>query len=376
MKMRLADICEINPKADLISDEMAVSFVAMQDVSEDGKINTATVRPYQEVKKGFTFFREGDVLFAKITPCMENGKGALAVGLENGIGCGSTELYVLRPKSDVINGAWLYYLTAWPVFRVEAERNMTGSAGQKRVPKMFLEKYEVNVPSLDAQKHQVDLLNCVRDIIDLRRKQLAELDDLIKARFVEMFDRKYNTVLLGDVIKTTSGGTPSKSHSEYYEGGTIPWLTSGEVNAGVITSVENNITEQGMRNSSAKMVPENSVVIAMYGATAGVTGLLRVATTTNQAVCSLLPNDRFIPEYLYYAVASKKEWMISQCKGGGQPNISQGIIKSLELIAAPMEAQEKFTKIVEQVDKSKLAVQKALDEAQLLFDSLMQKYFG
>ena len=374
--MRLADICEINPKADLISDEMAVSFVAMQDVSEDGKINTATVRPYQEVKKGFTFFREGDVLFAKITPCMENGKGALAVGLENGIGCGSTELYVLRPKSDVINGAWLYYLTAWPVFRVEAERNMTGSAGQKRVPKMFLEKYEVNVPSLDAQKHQVDLLNCVRDIIDLRRKQLAELDDLIKARFVEMFDRKYNTVLLGDVIKTTSGGTPSKSHSEYYEGGTIPWLTSGEVNAGVITSVENNITEQGMRNSSAKMVPENSVVIAMYGATAGVTGLLRVATTTNQAVCSLLPNDRFIPEYLYYAVASKKEWMISQCKGGGQPNISQGIIKSLELIAAPMEAQEKFTKIVEQVDKSKLAVQKALDEAQLLFDSLMQKYFG
>ena len=152
-----------------------------------------------------------------------------------------------------------------------------------------------------------------------------------------MFDGKYKMVKLGDIVKTTSGGTPSKAHPEYYENGTIPWLTSGEVNAGIITSVKNHITDIGMKNSSAKMVPANSVVIAMYGATAGVTGLIRLDTTTNQAVCSILPSERFVPEYLYYAVASKKEWMISQCQGGGQPNISQGIIKNMDVIDAPIE---------------------------------------
>ena len=81
--MRLIDVCDINPRAQAIDDNLEVSFVAMPDVSEDGKINTGNIRSYCEVKKGFTCFQEGDVLFAKITPCMENGKGALAVGLKN-----------------------------------------------------------------------------------------------------------------------------------------------------------------------------------------------------------------------------------------------------------------------------------------------------
>lgn len=191
-----------------------------------------------------------------------------------------------------------------------------------------------------------------------------------------MFDGKFPLVKLGDVIKTTSGGTPSKTHKEYYENGTIPWLTSGEINAGVITKVKNFITDEGLNNSSAKIVPENTVVIAMYGATAGVTGILRLETTTNQAVCSLLPSERFVPEFLYYAVSEKKNWMISQCQGGGQPNISQGIIKSMELIDAPKDEQIKFSDFAKQIDKSKVVVQKSLEKTQQLFDKLMQDYFG
>ena len=191
-----------------------------------------------------------------------------------------------------------------------------------------------------------------------------------------MFDGKYKMVKLGDIVKTTSGGTPSKAHPEYYENGTIPWLTSGEVNAGIITSVKNHITDIGMKNSSAKMVPANSVVIAMYGATAGVTGLIRLDTTTNQAVCSILPSERFVPEYLYYAVASKKEWMISQCQGGGQPNISQGIIKNMDVIDAPIEEQIRFATFVEQTDKLKFEIKQSLEKLELLKKSLIQKYFG
>lgn len=373
---KLGDICIINPKSPGFDDTLAVSFVPMPRVGENGEFDPSETREYHEVKKGFTYFQDDDVLFAKITPCMENGKGAIASDLKNGVGFGSTEFHVLRPMSERVTSKWLFYLLSWPLFRKDAEKNMTGSAGQKRVPKSFLEKYSINVPELKVQKEITDTLDKVCDLISLRKQQLAKLDELVKARFVELFDGKYGMVKLGDVIKTTSGGTPSKAHPEYYENGTIPWLTSGEVNAGVITSVRNFITEEGLKKSSAKMVPANSVVIAMYGATAGVTGIIRLDTATNQAVCSLLPNERFIPEYLYYAVASKKEWMISQCQGGGQPNISQGIIKNLELIDAPIEKQEQFFAFVEQTDKSKLPIQQSLDKLELLKKALMQKYFG
>ena len=168
-----------------------------------------------------------------------------------------------------------------------------------------------------------------------------------------MFEGKFDTLKIGEVFRTTSGGTPSKSRLEYYKNGTIPWLSSGEVNKGIIYTVKNYITQEGVDNSSAKMVPENSVVIAMYGATAGQVGLLRIPTTTNQAVCSVLPDSRYIPEYLYYAIKSKKDWMISQCAGGAQPNISQGVIKRMEIVNAPYELQKEFAAFVEQTDKSK-----------------------
>ena len=242
--------------------------------------------------------------------------------------------------------------------------------------KANLLKIDIPVPDMDEQQYVVRVLDDVENLIEIKTKEKFELDNLVKSRFIEMFDGKYKMVKLGDVVKTTSGGTPSKAHPEYYENGTIPWLTSGEVNAGIITSVKNHITDIGMKNSSAKMVPANSVVIAMYGATAGVTGLIRLDTTTNQAVCSILPSERFVPEYLYYAVASKKEWMISQCQGGGQPNISQGIIKNMDVIDAPIEEQIRFATFVKQTDKLKLAAQKTLSELEILKKSLMQKYFG
>lgn len=249
-------------------------------------------------------------------------------------------------------------------------------ATMKHIIKSDFEKTVIPFPQLNIQQAVSFRLKKVEKIIDNYANIIKQLDDLIQARFVEMFESKFPLVKLGDVIKTTSGGTPLKSHKEYYENGTIPWLTSGEVNAGVITKVKNFITEEGLKNSSAKIVPRDTVVIAMYGATAGVTGILRLDATTNQAVCSLLPSDRFIPEFLYYAVSAKKKWLISQSKGGGQKNISQEIIKDMNLFDAPKDEQIKFSDFAKQIDKLKSKVQKSLDETQLLFDSLMQKYFS
>ena len=151
----LGNICYINPKKGQdprLSSGVEVSFVPMPAVTERGEIDATAVKEYDEVKTGFTYFAENDVLFAKITPCMENGKGAVARGLHNGLGFGSTEFHVLRPISGKSNPYWIYTLTAFSQFREDAASNMTGSAGQRRVPASFLENYRVAVPPIELQE--------------------------------------------------------------------------------------------------------------------------------------------------------------------------------------------------------------------------------
>ena len=153
-KVKLGECCEINPKKakdTRLADEIEVSFVSMPSVSEKGEIDPSDIRKYEVVKKGFTYFAENDVLFAKITPCMENGKGAVAKGLMNGIGFGSTEFHVLRPIEGLSNSYWIYVITSFKTFRRDAKANMTGSAGQRRTPASFLESYEVSLPPIELQ---------------------------------------------------------------------------------------------------------------------------------------------------------------------------------------------------------------------------------
>lgn len=148
----LGDCCELNPRrAQGIDDALEVSFLAMPSVSEDGHMDTKVIRPYSEVKKGFTYFSERDVLFAKITPCMENGKGAVAEGLSNGIGAGSTEFHVLRPIPQKSNPYWLYIITMFEAFRINARKVMTGTGGQLRVPISYLKDYPITLPPIELQ---------------------------------------------------------------------------------------------------------------------------------------------------------------------------------------------------------------------------------
>lgn len=148
----LGQCCELNPKRPRnVDDTLMVSFVPMPSVSDDGKIDCSNVRPYKDVKKGFTYFEENDVLFAKITPCMENGKGAVAKDLSNGIGSGSTEFHVLRPLNDVSNPYWLYIITMFPLFREGAKKVMTGTGGQLRVPIDFIKNYPITLPPIELQ---------------------------------------------------------------------------------------------------------------------------------------------------------------------------------------------------------------------------------
>ena len=148
---------------------MPVSFVTMSDVSEGGFIINKCDKKYSDVQKGFTPFEENDILFAKITPCMENGKGAIASNLTNCLGFGSTEFHVMRPKNPD-DRYYLFCLSRMFHLRKKAEQLMTGSAGQKRVPSDFFDCYKISFPDEKNRKKLGDqLLNCDVEIENLKK---------------------------------------------------------------------------------------------------------------------------------------------------------------------------------------------------------------
>lgn len=277
--MRLQDICEINPKMQKIDDNMEVSFVPMTSVSEDGKIDTSDIRPYIDVKKGYTSFKESNVLFAKITPCMENGKGAIARGLKNGYGCGSSEFHVLRTKGQVMP-EWIYYLTSWSHFRREAEKHMTGSAGQRRVPKLYLENYEIRLPKLSEQKYQVLTLTHIKEIIDCRKAELEAFEELKKARFVEMFGdpvvhlHKGETVKLDTIADKITVGFVGEASNEYVDEG-VPYLRTQNVRVNRIDLKGLIYVNESFHNKNQKsIIHPGDVVISRVGANRGMAAMV------------------------------------------------------------------------------------------------------
>ncbi|WP_297992411.1 restriction endonuclease subunit S [Anoxybacillus sp.] len=195
-QVSLSELCYINPSKKEIENmdkNLPVTFLPMANVSENGELNLSESRLIKEVFDSFTYFREGDVLFAKITPCMENGKGAIARKLINNIGFGSTEFHVLRPKENV-NSTWLYYLTSLQSFRKQAEMNMTGSAGQKRVPKQFFSKYKVVLPPIERQNQFAEIVQKIQVQKEVMKKSLTELEN----NFNSLMQRAFRGELFND----------------------------------------------------------------------------------------------------------------------------------------------------------------------------------
>ena len=256
-------------------------------------------------------------------------------------------------------------------FWIYANKHADGM-NSKRISKDTLLDYEFSLPSIEEQKVLADKLWAAYRVKEAYRQLLSTTDEMLKAKFQEMFG-DVEQIALGDKLQTTSGGTPSSKNKTYYEGGTIPWLTSGEVRQGTISSTEAYITDSGLENSSAKWVPEGSVVIAMYGATVGSVGVLKIPVTTNQAVCSILPNEKFNSTFLYYAIQSKYEWMLSQARGAAQPNISQLIIKQMLIPNPPMELQQQFAEIATQAEATKASLRSSIEAIDRVIRSLINQ---
>ena len=196
----LGEVCSVNPRkidAKNLDDNLEVSFIPMAAVSDVlGEIVNPEVKNLEDVRTGFTNFAEGDVIFAKITPCMENGKSAVVGPLLNDIGYGSTEFYVLRCKEELYN-KYLYHMVRNTSFRAEAKAVMTGAVGQQRVPKTFLQEYQLSLPTLPEQHEIVrlidDLLARERSAQQATEQALASIDLMKKSILARAFRGELGT---------------------------------------------------------------------------------------------------------------------------------------------------------------------------------------
>ncbi len=202
---RLRFAAELNPSKSEVSHldrNTEVSFLPMEAVGDDGTLNLNTVKPISEVENGYTYFRDGDVTVAKITPCFENGKGALMSGLANGIGFGTTELIVVRPKPEKVIGSYLHYLFISSEFRSLGESHMYGAGGQKRVPDAFARNFATAFPPPSEQSQIAAFLD----------RETSKIDGLVgeQRRLIELLKEKRQAVISHAVTKGLNPHAPLK----------------------------------------------------------------------------------------------------------------------------------------------------------------------
>lgn len=364
-KVRLDDVA-VEARETWNQDRKDVPVVGLEHLEPDEIwLRQWNVNPDENTfTKGF---KKGQLLFGRRRAYQKK----MSLAPCDGICSGDITVIAARPER-IVPELLPFYLRTDAFF----DFAMRGSGGSlsPRVKWSHISDYEFDLQPMDEQKKLAELLWAANDLKESYKKAITATDEMLKAKFREMFGdagddssrggaearSKGPIVKLGEVFETCSGGTPLTKHKEYYDGGTIPWMISSEVSQGIITTIEGRITELGLEKSAAKLVPENSVVVAMYGATAGKVGLLKVKTATNQAICAILPNNKVLPEYLFFTLSAKQDYMVSNAKGGAQPNISQAFIRNIFIPLPPLSLQREFVAIADKAESAKANLKKSI----------------
>ncbi|WP_193431861.1 restriction endonuclease subunit S [Streptococcus oralis] len=289
---------------------------------------------------------------------------------------------ILRVKPEY-NSKYIFYLMKYLYDTkkvLKFQNQTTGIINLKLAD--YLNKTKVNIETIENQNTIVDILDRLEYQIINRNKQISELSNLVKSRFNEMFGDFHTTLFpkykIGEKFELSSGSTPSRDNKLYWDSGTINWVKTTEVINKEITETEEKITKFALENTSLKLFPVNTILIAMYGQgqTRGRSAILKVESTSNQACGAIFPNKIDNPVFIWHQLMLRYSELRELGRGGNQPNLNGQLIKNFELILPPLSLQNEFADFVAQVDKSQLAIQKSLEELETLKKSLMQEYFG
>jgi type I restriction enzyme S subunit len=396
---------------------MPVSFARMAAVSESKpEFDSLEVRNLGEVRKGFTHFAEGDVLFAKITPCMENGKGAVATGLQNGIGCGTTELHVIRPLGG-IDPHYVYRFLAQSSVRQAAKENFTGTAGQSRVPTVFIEDLELPLAPLAEQRRIVAKLEKLLGQGDACQQRLVKLPTLLK-RFRQSIlaaacsgrltadwreehpvpeadttdgstegsvdlPETWQWRKIGNLFTVETGTTPPKKQPANYSPtpGACPFFKPTDLDVGAqVREAREWLSEQG--EEYARLLPAMTVCVTSIGATIGKTGLLRVRGATNQQINSILPTEGVQPEFTFSYCCSPyfQRRIVEESSSTTLPIINKSRFEELEFPLPPFPEQQEIVRRVESLfalaDQLELRLKMAVSRVCGITPALLARAFS
>ncbi|BBL75751.1 restriction endonuclease subunit S [Methylomagnum ishizawai] len=361
-------------------------LVPMASVNEiSGSISSKQVRLFSEVKKGYTYFKDNDVLFAKITPCMENGKAAIANGLVGGIGFGSTEFHVLRTREEMLP-SWIFYFVRRQQFRDAAKRNFTGTAGQQRVPTDFVSDAQISVPPLAEQSRLVDILTRAEGIVRLRREALKKVQEIIPALFVDMFGdpatnpKGWPLKSVGDICSYTRYGPRFHDRDYSIDGAHILRTTdmgySGELrwqDSPILSMSEGELEKYSLR--------AGTLLVTRTGATIGKVALFEGATRPCIAGAYLIElgfTDEVIPEFVLHFFLSSfgQALLTSGSRAVAQPNINVPTIKAIRIPLPGLNIQREFAKNIERINSIQSQATRALATAEATFQSLLHRAFA
>lgn len=381
-KYKLGELIEVTRGASLsgqfYAEEGKLIRLTLGNFNMDGggfKENTSKTDLYftGTVRDEF-ILNKGDI----ITPLTEQSLGLLGTTAripESGKYIQSQDVALVRCKEGLLDPNFCYYLISSSIVR----QQLSAAAQQTKIRHTSPEKIKnctVWVPDFEVQKNIGRILTDIDNKIAINRR----INDNLEAMAKQLYDywfvqfdfpnkegkpykssggamvwneklkreipQGWNAAKIVDIAQTYSGGTPTSTNKEYYDGGDIPWINSGELNYPIITSTSNYITEKGLNNSSAKLYPPYTVLVALYGATAGKVSLLSFEACSNQAVCGVIPNDNNMTIYTRYYLASLYEHFIALSSGSARDNISQDIIKNTVLPIPQQEIIKKYSDTV------------------------------
>jgi|SRR5690625_841476 len=246
----------------------------------------------------------------------------------------------------------------------------------------FLKEIIIPIPTLKTQDKIVSLLDRINDIIEKREQQIEALSSLKQSIYLDMFGdpvinkKDWQTKKLEELGSWSSGGTPARKNVEYYNG-TIPWLSSGELNDIYTYFSDEHITEVAIKESSAKIIPVNSILLGMYDSAGLKSTINKMECSCNQAIAfSFLDNEISSTEFVYFTIQLMKDYLKRQQRGVRQKNFNLSMIKKIKIISPPLNLQTSFEKKLIEIQRKESVMKKGLDVLTILFESLTQKAFN
>ncbi|MFN9415505.1 MAG: restriction endonuclease subunit S [Pirellula sp.] len=407
--VRLRRVAELNPSKSEVSDldrELSVSFLPMEAVGDDGTIQLEHTRSIGAVENGYTYFREGDVTLAKITPCFENGKGAIMRGLLNGIGFGTTELIVVRPRPKHTTSGYLHWLFMSSHFRHIGESTMYGAGGQKRVPGDFVRNFATAIPPLNEQR-------AIASFLDV---ETSKIDGLVseQRRLIELLKEKRQAVISHAVTKGLNPNAPLKpsgiqwlgdvpqhweiaclkhyastvngfgfSSSDFQDDG-VPFIRAGNIKNKTISPPEIFLPQEVVATYERVVLMAGDIVISMVGSDPKVTesavgqvGIIPdslAGAVPNQNVVILRENPDFIEKrYLFYTLCStayRNHLNVFSHKLANQSIISSSLLVAAKFAFPAIEEQRE---IIDYLDSTVAVSNRLLAEAERAIELLQER---